>query len=161
LAMAGLTATLYVQLASLVGAPLGGWLADKWRRRSPRGRLAVQTIGVLGGAPFVVLCRLTSSVSALVAAPTVWGLFQCLWAANILPSVYDFVRPEPRGTAVGVMNTVGWLAGGGSAPLVIGIVSVHGGLGVAIALTSLVYVAAGLLLITGSVFFVARDAERM
>lgn len=161
LAMAGLTATLYVQLASLVGAPLGGWLADKWRRRSPRGRLAVQTIGVLGGAPFVVLCGLTSSVGVLVAALTFWGLFKGLYDANIFASVYDVVRPETRGTAAGVMNTVGWLAGGGSAPLIIGIVSVRGGLGVAIALTSLVYVAAGLLLITGSVFFVARDAERM
>jgi MFS family permease len=36
LAMAGLTATLFVQLASMAGAPLGGFLADAWRRRSPR-----------------------------------------------------------------------------------------------------------------------------
>ena len=28
LAMAGLTATIFVQLASMAGAPLGGWLAD-------------------------------------------------------------------------------------------------------------------------------------
>ena len=62
LAMAGLTATIFVQLASMAGAPVGGWLADWWRRRSPRGRMAVQTIGVLGGAPFVVVCGLTQSV---------------------------------------------------------------------------------------------------
>ena len=31
LAMAGLTATVFVQVASMVGAPLGGWLADGWR----------------------------------------------------------------------------------------------------------------------------------
>jgi MFS family permease len=161
LAMSGLAATIFVQLASLVGAPAGGWLADKWRERSPRGRLAVQTIGVLGGAPFVVLCGLTSSVGVLIVALTCWGFFKGLYDANIFASVYDVVRPESRGTAAGVMNTVGWLAGGGSAPLIIGIVSMHGGLGLAIALTSLVYVAAGLLLITGSAFFVARDAERM
>ena len=62
LAMAGLTATVFVQVASMVGAPLGGWLADAWRRRSPRGRLAVQMVGVLGGAPFVVLCGMTQSI---------------------------------------------------------------------------------------------------
>jgi MFS family permease len=161
LAMSGLTATLFVQLASLIGAPAGGWLADRWRRRSPRGRLAVQTIGVLGGAPFVVLCGLTSSIGVLVVALTFWGFFKGLYDANIFASVFDVVRPESRGTAAGVMNTVGWLAGGGSAPLIVGIVSMHGGLGLAIALTSLVYVAAGLLLIAGSAFFVARDAERM
>ena len=74
--MAGLTATIFVQLASMAGAPVGGWLADVWRRRSPRGRLAVQTIGVLGGAPFVVLCGLTPSVGTLILALTVWGFFK-------------------------------------------------------------------------------------
>ena len=49
------------------------------------------------------------------------------------------------------MNTVGWLAGGGSAPLVIGLVSARGGLGLAIALTSLVYLGAGLFLITAMI----------
>jgi MFS family permease len=31
LAMSGLTATVFVQLASMAGAPVGGWLADLWR----------------------------------------------------------------------------------------------------------------------------------
>ena len=123
LAMPGLTATLFVQLASMAGAPVGGWLADRWRRRSPRGRLAVQTIGVLGGAPFVALCGLTPSVGTLIVALTVWGFFKGLYDANIFASVFDVVRPEARGTAAGFMNAVGWLAGGGSAPLVIGIIA--------------------------------------
>ena len=106
LAMAGLTATVFVQLASMVGAPLGGWLADAWRRRSPRGRLAVQMIGVLGGAPFVALCGLTPSVGTVIAALTFWGLFKGLYDANIFASVFDVVRPEARGTAAGFMNAV-------------------------------------------------------
>ena len=59
------------------------------------------------------------------------------------------------------MNAVGWLAGGGSAPLVIGIVAQRQSLGLAIALASTVYVAAGLLLLAGLVFFVRRDVEKM
>jgi MFS family permease len=161
LAMAGLTATIFVQLASMAGAPVGGWLADRWRRRTPRGRLAVQMIGVLGGAPFVALCGLTPSVTTLVLALTVWGFFKGLYDANIFASVFDVVRPEARGTAAGFMNAVGWLAGGGSAPLAIGIIAQRESLGLAIALASTVYVAAGLLLLTGLVFFVKRDAARM
>jgi MFS family permease len=161
LAMAGLTATIFVQLASMAGAPVGGWLADKWRRRTPRGRLAVQMIGVLGGAPFVALCGLTPSVTTLVLALTVWGFFKGLYDANIFASVFDVVRPEARGTAAGFMNAVGWLAGGGSAPLAIGIIAQRESLGLAIALASSVYVAAGLLLLTGLLFFVNRDAARM
>ena len=56
-------------------------------------------------------------------ALTVWGFFKGLYDANIFASVFDVVRPEARGTAAGFMNAVGWLAGGGSAPLVIGIIA--------------------------------------
>jgi MFS family permease len=161
LAMAGLTATVFVQLASFAAAPLGGWLADSWRRRTPRGRMAVQMIGVLGGAPFVALCGLTPSVGVMIAALTAWGFFKGLYDANIFASVFDVVGPEARGTAAGFMNAVGWLAGGGSAPLVIGIIAQYQSLGIAIALASTVYVAAGLLLLVGIVFFVNRDAERL
>src|SRR5262249_26830760 len=62
LATAGLTATLYVQLASMVGSPLGGWLADRLRRRTSAGRIAMQAIGVVCGAPFVFLCGQTPSL---------------------------------------------------------------------------------------------------
>jgi MFS family permease len=161
LAMAGLTATIFVQLASMAGAPIGGWLADYWRRRTPRGRLAVQMVGVLGGAPFVALCGLTPSVGTLIVALTVWGFFKGLYDANIFASVFDVVRPEARGTAAGFMNAVGWLAGGGSAPLVIGIIAQRESLGLAIALASTVYVAAGLLLLTGILFFVKHDVAKM
>ncbi|MEO6238122.1 MAG: MFS transporter [Vicinamibacterales bacterium] len=161
LAMAGLTATIFVQLSSMAGAPLGGWLADMWRRRTPRGRLAVQMIGVLGGAPFVALCGLTPSVGTVILALTVWGFFKGLYDANIFASVFDVVPPEARGTAAGFMNAVGWLAGGGSAPIVIGIIAQRQSLGLAIALASTVYVAAGLLLLVGIVFFVKRDSAKM
>ena len=161
LAMAGLTATIFVQLASMAGAPVGGWLADSWRKRTPRGRLAVQMLGVLGGAPFVALCGLTPSVGTLILALTVWGFFKGLYDANIFASVFDVIRPEARGTAAGFMNAVGWLAGGGSAPVVIGIIAQRESLGLAIALASTVYVAAGVLLLTGILFFVKRDAAKM
>jgi MFS family permease len=157
LGMAGLTATLFVQLASLAGAPIGGWLADAWRKRSPRGRLAVQMIGVLGGAPCVAICGLTPSVSVLILALTVWGLFKGLYDANIFASVFDVVAPEARGTAAGFMNAVGWLAGGGSAPIAIGLIAERSSLGAAIALASTVYIAAALLLLLAIMLFVSRD----
>jgi MFS family permease len=161
LAMAGLTATIFVQLASLAGAPVGGWLADMLRRRSPGGRMLVQMIGVLGGAPFVALCGMTSSVGILILALTAWGFFKGLYDANIFASAYDVIPPEARGTAAGFMNAIGWLAGGGTAPLVIGLIAERKPLGFAIALTSGVYLAAAALLLLGIVAFVRRDAAVM
>ena len=147
LAAAGLTATVFVQLASMAGSPLGGWIADALRRRKAGGRIAVQAAGVLCGAPFVVLCGLTDSALWLVVALAAWGFFKGLYDANIFASLFDVVPPEARGTAAGFMNMVGWLGGGGTAPLVIGFVARDHGLGPAIAMAAAVYVAAGALLL--------------
>ena len=49
------------------------------------------------------------------------------------------------------MNMIGWLAGGGSAPLVIGVIAERATLGTAMALASLVYLAAAALLIVGMI----------
>ena len=161
LAASGLTATMYVQLASMVSAPLGGYLADRLRLRTPRGRMMVQMVGVLGGAPFVVLCGLTNSIPILLLALTAWGFFKGMYDANIFASVYDVIRPEARGTAAGFMNMVAWLGGGGPAPIVIGYIAQGHGLSFAIAAASVVYIASALFLLTGIVFFVKRDAARM
>jgi MFS family permease len=161
LAMSGLTATVFVQLASMVGSPTGGWLADTLRRRTPRGRIAVQMLGVLGGAPFVMVCGLAPSVGTLIVALTAWGFFKGLYDANIWASAFDGARPAARGAAAGFMNAVGWLAGGGTAPIVIGWIAQRESLGLAIALASTVYVAAAALLLTAMVFFVRRDVAKM
>jgi MFS family permease len=147
LAMSGLTATIYVQLASMAGAVCGGWLADRWRANRRGGRMLVQMLGVFGGAPCVVLCGMTQSLAWLIAALTVWGFFKGLYDANIFASVFDVIPPESRGSAAGLMNTVGWLGGGGSAPIVIAWLASLYGLGGAIAMAAAVYVIAGLLLL--------------
>jgi MFS family permease len=162
LAMSGLTATLYVQLASMIGSPVGGWLADLLSRRTKRGRMIVQAIGVFGGAPFVAMCGLSHSMGALIVALTAWGFFKGLYDANIWASLFDVVPPHARGTACGAMNAVGWLGGGGTAPLLIGIVArQYNSLGFAIAIASVVYLAAGALLLTGLILFVKKDARRI
>jgi len=159
LAAAGLTATLFVQLASMAGSPLGGWMADYLREKTPRGRMLVQLAGVLCVAPFVLLCGLTQSTAWLIFALTAWGFFKGLYDGNIWASTFDVVPPDRRGATVGFMNAIGWM-GGGSAPLFIGIIAQRTSLSYAIALTSGVYIAAAGLLLAGILFFVERDSVR-
>ncbi len=161
LALSGLTATVFVQLASMAGSISGGWLADWMRARRAGGRMLVQAIGVFGGAPFVALCGLTQSILLLIVALTIWGFFKGLYDANIFASAFDVIRPEARGTAAGFMNTVGWLGGGATAPFIIGVVAARHGLGFGIALASLVYLVAGVLLLLAALVFAQRDVQRM
>jgi MFS family permease len=148
LAMAGLSATIFVQLASMAGSLVGGWFADLFRRRITSGRVLVQAAAVLCGAPFVFLCGRTTSVLWVMVWLTVWGLFKGLYDANIFASLFDVVTPQVRGTAAGLMNMVGWLGGGGLAPVLIGYIAQRAGLGFAISCSAVVYVTAGLLLLT-------------
>lgn len=161
LAVAGLTATIFVQLASVLGSLVGGWLADTLRTKTPRGRILVQAAGVLFGAPFVAWCGMTLSVTSLIIALTLWGFCKGMYDANIFASMFDVVRPEARGTAAGFLNSVGWLGGGGSAPLVIGFIAQGRGLSAGITAASVVYLMACALLLTAAIFFVTKDSERM
>lgn len=161
LAMSGLTATLFVQLASMVGSPLGGWLADALRRRWTGGRLAIQMIGLVGAAPFVIWCGQTLSVESLTIALTCWGLFKGIYDANIFASIFDVIVPEARGTAAGFMNMVGWLFGAATAPLVTGYIAQRASLGFAISIASTALLAGSLMLGAAILFTVPRDVEKL
>jgi len=145
LAASGLTATLFVQLASMAGSPMGGWFADVLRQKMPGGRMLVQAIGLAAGAPFVVLCGWTRSVPLLIFALTAWGFFKGIYDANIFASIFDVIPAEARGRAAGLMNMVGWL-GGGVAPLAIGYVAQQSSLSAAIMLAASVYLLGAMLL---------------
>ena len=71
------------------------------------------------------------------------------------------IRPEARGAMAGLMNCVGWLGGGGTAPIVVGLIAQRSSLGVAIAAASLVYCLAGGLLLICMALFVERDCAAM
>lgn len=157
LAMAGLTATLFLQLASLAGSALGGWMADRWSKTRPGGRILVQSFGVLAGAPFVVWCAQSQEIFHVILALTGWGLFKGIYDANIFASAFDVMPVESRGTAAGMMNTVGWLAGGGSAPVVIGWIAQSHSLGFAISVAAAVYILAGGLLLLAGIKYARKD----
>ena len=158
LAMSGLTATALAQTGSMAGTAIGGWLADRLMRWRSQGRVLVQAAGVFCGAPFVLLCCQTRSMNVVLVSLAAWGFFKGLYDANIFASLFDVVPVAARGVAAGWMNTVGWLGGGGLAPLVVGLLAMRYGLGPAMALVSVVYVAAGGLLLCVAVFGFPRRA---
>lgn len=83
-----------------------------------------------------------------------------MYDSNIFASAFDVVPVESRGTVSGLMNCVGWLLGGGLAPVLVGYLAVYLSLGHAIALSSIVYVIAGLLMILAMRRFLANDVSQ-
>jgi MFS family permease len=148
LTMAGLNGTAWLQISSVAGVLSGGFLADRLVRRRRGGRMVAQALGLLGGIPFLFLTGWTMSPVVLVAAMCGFGYFKGLYDANIWASLYDVVKPARRATALGLMNSIGWL-GGSAAPIAVAAAADRWGMSAAISATSAVYLAIALLLIWG------------
>ena len=113
--LAGVSATVYWQGAAIVGAVVGGWLADRWMRQTPRGRIYVSAIGTalivpamfgVGLAPQTGL--LWVAIAFLVVFGVGWGFFD----SNNMPILCQIARPELRATGYGIMNFVSISCGG-------------------------------------------------
>jgi MFS family permease len=142
LTSSGLISTAW-SLASLVGALAGGYLADLAAAR-PGGRIRVQAYGLVLAVPFVLAMSQANTVALMVLILAAVGFCKGIYDANIWASLYDVTRPPLRGTATGLMNSVGW-AGGFLAPPVVGALSDSYNLTVALASTGAFYVIAGVL----------------
>lgn len=125
LAAAGLTGALFINVASAASVPFAGWLADLLSRRFAQGRMLIQGAGLLVGAAFVFIVGKTDDRQTLVFAMAAFGACKGFYDSGIFASLYDSIEPRARGTAAGIMNTVGW-GGGALAPLFVGIVAKYG-----------------------------------
>src|SRR5262249_15179589 len=156
----------FIQLASAIGAPVGGWLADRLSRSHAGGRIMVQALGLSSGAIFIFLTAHARAVGALMLWMTIFGFCKGLYDSNIFAALYYVVHQSIRATAAGIMNAVGW-TGGAMAPATIGWILSRGGadheidnMSNAIAFGGAIYfVGAGLLILT-IVFLLKRNIGR-
>ncbi|HEX7653809.1 MAG TPA: MFS transporter [Verrucomicrobiae bacterium] len=145
---AGLTATGYIQMASLGGVFLGGVVADQWMRRTARGRINTSALGVFLLVPALLLLGQAGTVAAAIGAMILfglgWGFFDC----NNMPILCQIARPEHRATGYGFMNLVSISIGAG-ATVGLGWMRDHGiKFGIVFTLSALVALLSGFLILT-------------
>lgn len=109
---AGVSATLFVNIGTICGGLGGGWLADRWMRRSIEGRIFVSALGMGFIVPALLGVGLAESLGPAVAFLIVfglgWGFFDC----NNMPILCQITRPHLRATGYGLMNLVSISCGG-------------------------------------------------
>jgi MFS family permease len=152
LSMAGFSGAAYLQAASVVGVVSGGALADRRvrRRRNDRGaRMSVQALGLFCGVPFLLLSGFAATIAAVLAAMIGFGLFKGVYESNLWAALYDVTPIERRGTALGIMNSLGWL-GGAAAQLSIGLASERFGMNLCLSATAAIYLGIAILLWAGA-----------
>jgi MFS family permease len=113
--LAGVSAVVWWQGAAILSALGGGWLADRWMRRSPRGRQQVSALGMslivpalLGVGIVIGQGSLPLAIGFLVLFGLGWGLFD----SNNMPILAQIARPDQRATGYGLMNLASISCGG-------------------------------------------------
>ena len=124
-----------------------------------------QAFGLLGGVGFIFMVGLTNDVTTLLVVMSLFGVCKGFYDANIFAALFDVIPPRARGTAAGVMNTVGW-GGGALGPAAFGIFATRGSgtavenMSHAIAFCSVLYLVAAALLFIAAFVYARRDVRR-
>ena len=109
---AGVSAILFVQIASIIGVLIGGALADTWMQKTSRGRIYTSAIGMLLFLPALFSVGNAGTLTMAIVGLTIfglgWGFFDC----NNMPILCQITRPEWRATGYGIMNLVSISCGG-------------------------------------------------
>ncbi len=109
---AGVSAILVVQIASLIGAIVGGSLADHWMRYTLRGRIFTSALGMMMFLPALFSVGNASTLYIAIFGLWIfgigWGFFDC----NNMPILCQIAPRESRATGYGIMNMVSISCGG-------------------------------------------------
>ena len=108
----GKLAVYYVQIPSLIGVVLGGFLADRLMRKTMRGRIFISALGMIMFLPALLGLGQTDSLNFALACLILYGLGWGFFDCNNMPILSQVVRPNLRATGYGIMNLVSISCGG-------------------------------------------------
>lgn len=157
LALAGLTGSSVLQVAAIAGAILGGYLSDRFARRSPQRRILFLAIGFFCAAPFLLIFFWKTAMGTINAAIFLYSLIRAIGEANECPIICELAEPRLRSTALGIFNMANCIAGGVGI-LWAGFILHYYGLGIAFGSLAVTVACAGLVVLIGY-FFANRELK--
>ena len=142
-----------VMLLALVGAPLGGYLVDRWRRKKLNARLVFPGITSVVAALFCLLAFVVFKDGAQYISLLLFGVTVTMFIPAAGAVTQDLVHPGLRATsyaiAVVIQNSLGAILG----PIVIGAISDATDLSTALAILPVFVLLAGVLFLIGSLYY--------
>ncbi len=123
LARVGLEMGIVAAAAGILGTYLGGVLADWARRRSPRGRLYVSLIAMIGSVPIAPVMFAAPTLEIMLTWWLLLGTIVTAWLAGMAAATQELVLPRMRGTAAAALTLGMTMFGLGLGPYTVGLVS--------------------------------------
>jgi len=109
---AGLSATVFLYAACMIGLVVGGALADRWSPKSRSACILVSIIGLCLAAPSILLVAISGFLWLAVIGLIAYGLTRSFADAEMMPTLCLTVDERYRATGYGVLNFFSCLVGG-------------------------------------------------
>lgn len=143
-------------LAGILGTMAGGWLGDRWQKRSGQGYLLVSGWGLLLGTPFAVWAILAPGLNSCMVAIFFAEFFLFLNTGPLNTVIINVTNPAVHAMAFAVSIFFSHALGDAVSPSILGWLSDQWGLRSALLITPVAMALAGLFcFICGR--FVAQD----
>lgn len=118
-AAAGFNSMFYTYVAAFIGVLLAGSISDRLAARNPSLRMALQGIGLIGGAVFLFFMGGKSSLWIVYMMFAGWGFFRAFFDGNTYAILYDVTPERLHASCSSAMIMTGF-AVGALAPVVLG-----------------------------------------
>lgn len=145
-----------IMFMAIIGAPLGGFLADRWTARTGRARMLFPALSSAGSALILFLAFNYLSGSLQYGALLLAGITLIMFVPAGVAVTQDVVHPGIRATSLSINIVIQHTLGSPLGPLFVGAVSDAYGLGRALGILPIFTLVAGLLFLAGS-FFYSKD----
>ncbi|MFA7177557.1 MAG: MFS transporter [Smithellaceae bacterium] len=144
-----------IGLMAILGAPLGGFLADFWQRKNPRGRMYIPVVAYILGGGLLIVVVLTRFSYVGIALACVYGIAAAAAMPAIAAISQDVVPVAHKGLSMGLAIFAQYMLGGAWGPYIVGAVSdgLGGGadgLSIAVMLCGVFGIVAGILFLVAS-----------
>lgn len=137
----------------LVGAPLGGYLADKWMKIRPDARMTLSGYTSLASAVFLAAAFLMPHTVFFAPLMVIFGILSVMFLAPAAAVIQDVVHPGVRALAYGLCVICQHILGASWSPMLIGGISDSLGLEKALLLTPVFGIVAGALFLRGAKYY--------
>ncbi len=149
-----------VMLLAIIGAPLGGWLTDRWMKHRKNARLLFPAITSVSTALFLLVAFGWFTGPVQYALLLCAGVSAVAFVPGAVAVTQDVVHPGLRAVSLSLCVIIQHVLGSALGPPVIGALSDRFGLGIAMTCLPLFALAAGGLFWMGSFFYVV-DNQRV
>jgi MFS family permease len=149
-----------VMLLALIGAPLGGYITDKWREKQPNARLLFPTISAMISALLLFIALYLFKGTGQIIVLFIFGAWVMTFLAGAAAVTQDVIHPGMRATSYAIAVAVQNLLGSFTAPIVLGKISDLSNIKTAISILPFALLIGTILFYLGSRYYVS-DMEKV